>query len=108
MKIQSFKRPHQVRPEPGWCLLEQGIVCMGPATRSGCGALCVKAGLPCRGCYGASGSTGDQGAAMISALGSILAAETEEKAARIIGQIVDPVGSFYRFTLAASHLKARK
>jgi len=108
VKIKEFKRPHQAIPEADWCLMEQGFVCSGPATRSGCGALCTKANLPCRGCYGPSGTTGDLGTSMVSAVGSILAAETEAQAVQMIDQIVDPVGTFYRFTMASSHLKARK
>ncbi|MBM9615426.1 methyl viologen-reducing hydrogenase [Desulfobulbus rhabdoformis] len=38
------------------CLLEQGILCMGPVTSGGCGGkdapLCLRARVPCRGCYG--------------------------------------------------------
>jgi len=108
VKIKEFKRPHLAIPEPGWCLLEQGFICMGPATRSGCGALCTKAILPCRGCYGPSGEVTDQGAAMISALGSILDATTEEHAREMIDEIVDPVGTFYRFTMASSDLKGSR
>jgi F420-non-reducing hydrogenase small subunit len=108
VKVGSFKRPHMARPEPDWCLLEQGFVCSGPATRSGCGALCIKGGLPCRGCYGTSGTTEDIGTAMISAIGSILSAETEDAAKKMVGEIVDPVGTFYRFGLASGHLKTRK
>ena len=107
-RIREFRRPHQAIPEPGWCLLEQGFVCVGPATRSGCGALCVKANLPCRGCYGASGEVTDQGAAMIGAIGSLLDAADEERARALVEQIVDPVGTFYRFGLAASDLKGRR
>ncbi|MBN2083494.1 oxidoreductase [bacterium] len=107
-KIKEFKRPHEARPEPDWCLLEQGFVCLGRATRSGCGALCIKGGLPCRGCYGPSSNVEDQGTAMISAIASILDAETEERAKQLIDEIVDPVGTFYRFSLGSSHLKAHK
>jgi F420-non-reducing hydrogenase small subunit len=107
-KIKKFTRPHQVRPEPDWCLLEQGLVCMGPATRSGCGALCIKGGLPCRGCYGPAGDVVDQGTAMVGAIGAILAAETEEKAQQLVSQIADPTGTFYRFSMASSMLKTRK
>jgi len=107
-KIKEFKRPHEVRFEPDVCLLEQGIICMGPATRSGCGALCIKGGMPCRGCYGPSGTVEDQGTAMISAIGSLLDATTEERAKELIEQIVDPVGLFYRFSMSSSHMKGHK
>jgi F420-non-reducing hydrogenase small subunit len=107
VKIKEFKRPHEVRPEPKWCYLEQGLMCMGPATRSGCGALCIKGGLPCRGCYGPSGTVTDQGTAMVSAVASLLDAQNEERAGQLIDQIVDPVGTFYRFTMASSYLKGK-
>jgi F420-non-reducing hydrogenase small subunit len=108
VKIKGFRRPHEAIAEPEWCLLEQGFICMGPATRSGCGALCLKANQPCRGCYGPSGDVVDQGAAMISAVGSILDATTEERAREMVDQIVDPVGTFYRFTMASSDLKGNR
>ena len=107
-KISAFKRPHLAIPEPGWCLLEQGFVCNGAATRSGCGAKCPGVNLPCRGCYGASGDVADQGAAFIGALGSLLDADTEDRARELVDQIVDPVGTFYRFTLASSDLKGHR
>ncbi len=108
VKIKEFKRPHEIKPEPDWCLLEQGIICMGPATRSGCGALCVNAGMPCRGCYGPAGDVEDQGAAMVGALGALLDTEDEEEAKRMIEQIVDPLGTFYRFSMSSSYLKGNK
>ena len=106
--ISEFKRPHEFRADPEKCLLEQGVICMGRATRSGCGALCLLGGLPCRGCYGPAGSVEDQGTAMVSAIASMLDANTEEEAKRLINQIVDPVGTFYRFSMASSHMKGRK
>jgi F420-non-reducing hydrogenase small subunit len=108
VKIKKFQRPHEAIPEPEWCLLEQGFICSGPATRSGCGALCLQADLPCRGCYGGSGQAEDQGTALIGAIGSILDASTEERAQEMISQISDPLGTFYRFTLSSSELKGRR
>ena len=108
VRIAGFKRPHLAVPEPDWCLLEQGFVCMGAATRAGCGALCPKAQLPCRGCYSAAGDAADQGTAMLSALGSVFDATTEERARELADEIVDPVGTFYRYSLASSILKGRR
>ncbi len=108
VKIKQFRRPQEVRPEPGWCVLEQGIMCMGPATRSGCGALCLKADMRCEGCYGPPANVEDQGVSMVGALGTLLDATTEERARELVDQIVDPVGTFYRFSLSSSMLKARK
>jgi F420-non-reducing hydrogenase small subunit len=108
VRVKGFKRPHLAVPEPNWCLLEQGFVCMGPATRSGCGALCTKADLACRGCYGTSGLVGDQGTAMLGAIGSVIDATTEDRAREIVDEIADPTGTFYRFGLASSTLRARK
>jgi F420-non-reducing hydrogenase small subunit len=103
-RIPRFYRPHEIIPDPERCLLEQGIICAGPATRGGCGALCPTVNMPCRGCYGPPPNIIDQGAALLSAVASVVDADTEEEAARIVGEIVDPVGTFYRFGLPASLL----
>ena len=101
-KIKEFFRPHEIFPKENECLLDQGILCMGPATRSGCGALCTKANVPCRGCYGAPVGVKDQGAKMISALSSVIDATTPEEVQIIMNKIADPIGSLYRFSLAGS------
>ena len=108
VRIAGFKRPHEAIPEAGWCLLEQGFVCLGAATRSGCGALCTGVNMPCRGCYGPSGEARDQGSAFIGALGSLLDADHEARALELIDQIVDPAGTFYRFTMSDGDLKGHR
>lgn len=103
-KIKGFVRIHEVIPDPDVCLLDQGILCMGPATRSGCGALCVSAGMPCRGCYGPPPNSKDQGTKMISALASVIDSRDPEEIERILDGIVDPIGTFYRFSMAKATL----
>jgi len=34
------------------CLLNNGIPCLGPITRAGCGSICINHNLPCVGCWG--------------------------------------------------------
>jgi F420-non-reducing hydrogenase small subunit len=104
-KITHFIRPFAIVTDPDICLLEQGIVCCGPATRSGCGAKCVSAGVPCRGCYGKPSNIRDQGAKMVSALASVIESKDPQEINRIIATIPDPVGTFYRFSLPDSMLR---
>lgn len=112
--ITRFYRPYEKKPEPGLCLLEQGLMCMGPATISGCGALCPQVGMGCRGCYGPIPGIEDQGARMVTAIASVIdvsgkPGDNEEELARrvedAISTIVDPAGTFYRFSMAHSLLR---
>ncbi len=108
IKIKDFKRPHEVQLDPEKCYLAQGVLCLGPVTRSGCKALCIKGGMPCTGCYGPLDDTIDFGARVVSYLASIIDIEDEEEAKKFIEEkIVDPVGWFYRYSLPASLLKKR-
>lgn len=107
VKIKEFHRPHTYQPEDGWCLLEQGVLCLGSATRSGCEARCIDANLPCRGCYGSPGRTIDQGAAMLSAVGSMLDASDIGDASTILEGCVDPAGTIYRFGVPTSILRRK-
>jgi len=107
-KISRIYRPHQLIPDPKKCLLEQGLVCMGPATRGGCGQKCLKANMPCRGCFGPPAGVVDQGAKMLGALASIYQGDSADDIRRMIDEVVDPAGTFYRFGLADSLLRRRR
>jgi F420-non-reducing hydrogenase small subunit len=106
MTLLEFKRIHQVAADPETCFLAQGILCMGPATREGCGELCVKGNMPCTGCYGPMNQA-DQGAKMLSALAGIFEAEDEAAVLRFVESIPDPAGSFYRYGLSGSLLGSK-
>ena len=107
-KIKEFKRTWEIIPDPEVCLLEQGLVCCGIATRAGCGANCPTVGSPCIGCYGPNEGVEDFGARMMSALASVIDSEDPEEIDRIIREgIPDPIGSFYRFSLAHSLLRRK-
>ncbi len=104
-KIDRFVRPFEVKIDPDICLLEQGILCTGPASRAGCGAKCVSAGVPCRGCYGKPANVRDAGAKMLSAIASVIDSEDPDAIDRIIATIPDLSGTIYRFGLADSLLR---
>ena len=107
-KITKIYRSHEIIPDPEKCLLEQGIICMGPATRGGCGSRCILANMPCRGCFGPPAGVYDQGAKMLSALASIYDVKDEEDIARMVEEIKDPAGTFYRFGMSTSMLKRKR
>jgi len=81
---------------------------MGPATRGGCGTLCVKVNIPCRGCFGPPAGVLDQGAKLVSAVASIYQTNGDEDIARMVNEVADPAGTFYRFGLSDSMLKKKR
>jgi len=105
--IKEFKRPHQVLIDPEQCLLAQGVLCMGPVTRLGCGAACLGGNMPCTGCQGPTDRVRDYGAKALSAISSNLDASEDEEIVRLLDGIVDPAGTFYRYSLPASLLHSR-
>jgi F420-non-reducing hydrogenase small subunit len=108
LTIKEIKRPWEIILDPEKCFLAQGVICMGPATRSGCGERCIEANMPCRGCFGPTDQVYDQGAKFLSALASILDTKEEKEADKIIQTIFDPAGTFYRFSLPKSILQRRR
>jgi F420-non-reducing hydrogenase small subunit len=111
-KVSKLVRVHEMDDDGKTCFLEQGVICMGPATRTGCGHRCINANMPCRGCLGPLPGVKDQGAKMLSALASVMGLEgeeemTEEAVAQLMAQVSDPLGTFYRFSLGSSILGGR-
>jgi F420-non-reducing hydrogenase small subunit len=107
-KIKKFHRTWEIIPDAETCLLEQGLMCCGLATRAGCGALCPQVNSPCLGCYGPNNGVLDYGARLMSAVASVIDSDKPEEIDRIIQEgIPDPVGTFYRFSLAHSLLRRK-
>ena len=107
LTLTEVKRVWEIVPEPDTCLLAQGILCMGPVTRGGCEALCVKTHMPCTGCFGPLNGVQDYGAKGIAAVASLLDAVEEADVEAAVDKIPDPVGTFYRYSLPASLLHHR-
>lgn len=107
VKIRKFKRVYEVEWDPAICFLSQGIICLGPATRGGCGERCIKANMPCRGCFGPIDNVKDQGAKFLSALASMIDSNDERELKKIVDSIPDPAGLFYRYSLASSILRGK-
>ena len=108
LALPDFKRPQNVLIDEQKCLLAQGPLCMGPATRAGCEALCVSGNMPCTGCYGPTSRVRDQGAKILSSLASLLESKDDAGIEHALATIPDPVGTFYRYSLPKSLLRRKK
>jgi F420-non-reducing hydrogenase small subunit len=95
----ALKRPLAKIAEKGTelssmrCLMEQGYLCLGPATRSGCGGhekvpRCIKAYMPCRGCFGPLRHDANP---MVDMMGALSTIGIDPK------QILDRQATFNRF-----------
>lgn len=113
-KLSRFYRTWEIIPDQEKCLLEQGLICMGVATRDGCGALCPQVNTPCAGCYGPPEGVHDQGAKMVAALGSIVDigdvkglsdADIDARVDAALAAVPDYAGTFYKYSLAESILR---
>ena len=107
-KIKAFKRPSEVIDDGVTCFLEQGLICMGPATRCGCGFRCIEGNSPCRGCYGPPSTSPDPGSKMMSAIGTMIDSNDPDEIKKIVAGIDDPAGTFYRFSLPGSILRRKQ
>jgi F420-non-reducing hydrogenase small subunit len=108
-RMSRVVRPHEVLADPELCFLEQGMLCLGLATRAGCGATCIAANAPCRGCFGPAPGLLDPATEAVSAIASLTGEADENdlqahERMRAVRGIRDPAGTFYRYTLPSSFL----
>jgi len=110
LAMDFIKRQFEVgAPEKDLCLISQGLVCMGPATVSLCGAECPSIAIQCRGCYGPTSKVTDQGAKMISAIASDFGIDNDKTVdpEEVANELDDIVGTFYTYTLPAAFVPAK-
>ncbi|MBW2522905.1 MAG: oxidoreductase [Deltaproteobacteria bacterium] len=107
LSLSEIVRVHEVEVAPDRCFLDAGVLCVGIGTRSGCGERCIRAHMPCTGCFGPTSKVPDQGAKLLSAVASLLDAEDADRAAELAAAVPDPAGTFYRYSLPRSLLKGR-
>jgi len=90
--------PFEVDPEDlddELCFLEQGVICLGFATKAGCGGRCIGVDMPCRGCMGPPKVVNDHGCATINALASLLPVG-------LLADREDLTGTVYRYSMGFS------
>ena len=108
-KIRKFYRTWQMIPDEETCLLEQGLLCCGIATRAGCKALCPAVNSPCIGCHGANDGVADYGARLMSGVASVIDSNDPDEIDRIISEgIPDPVAVFTGSAWPSSQLRRKK
>lgn len=91
----KINHPYETDLADDLCFLEKGVLCLGVATRAGCGGRCLKVNVPCRGCFGPPlrMESDDLGASFISAISSIL------PTGRLMAK-EDMLGLVYRYSLS--------
>ncbi len=108
LAIKDIKRISEVIADPEKCFLAEGIICLGPATRGGCGERCINANMPCRGCFGPTKEVKDMGAKFLSSLASIIDIDDEKEIEKIAERVIDPIGLFYMYSLPSSILRRKQ
>jgi len=83
------------------CLMEQGFLCHGPATRGGCGGSegtprCIRAYMTCEGCFGPMSEKANP---MVDMMGALSTIGLDPK------QVLDRAATFNRFSGAGGRLR---
>ena len=108
LKLDRLYRVQDRVLDPGVCILAQGVPCLGPATRAGCGARCISGNMPCTGCFGPTSRVRDYGGKALCSIASILSGSEAGEIDPILDGLADPVGTFYRYSLPSSFLERKQ
>ena len=107
-KVKKFYRTYEIKPEKGLCLLEQGILCAGIATHGGAVPRVRKPTCRAPAVMESSMGSVDQGAHFLSGVASVIDSNDPAEVKKILEDIRDPAGTFYRYSLADSLLRRAK
>jgi len=105
--LDEFKRPSEIIIDVEKCLLAQGLLCLGPSTRGGCEAACISGNMPCTGCLGPTSGVRDFGVKALSAIASGINSNDPQEITRRMSQVVDPAGTFFKYSLPSSLVHRR-
>jgi len=108
LKLDRFHRVQELVLDTDTCLLAQGLPCLGPATRAGCGSRCIAGNMPCTGCFGPTSRMRDYGGKALCSIASVIQGNEVAEIDRVFEGIVDPVGTFYRYSLPSSFLERKR
>lgn len=108
LAIDRFHRIPERVIELETCILAQGVPCLGPATRAGCGSRCISGNMPCTGCFGPTSRMRDYGGKALCSIASIIENTEVGEIDRVLEGLVDPVGTFYRYSLPSSFLERKR
>lgn len=100
MQMKEVKRDYVGLPNQEDCFIDQGYICVGPITKSGCGGLCMRVNAPCTGCYGQTkwGVNQAERFAEVAVKEFNIALSKND----LLSQIKDPIGVFEKYTLASN------
>ncbi|MFW9855109.1 MAG: F420-nonreducing hydrogenase [Candidatus Thorarchaeota archaeon] len=99
-ELKRWYRSANESVDPDSCLLEQGYLCLGPATWGLCDARCTKVGVPCRGCHGPLNPDREPGLDIASLMATLTTKLPIEKVMEALGN--DPLAYFYQHQYGAT------
>jgi F420-non-reducing hydrogenase small subunit len=105
--LERYRRVTEAVFDPNTCLMAQGLPCLGPATRAGCGSRCIRGNMPCTGCFGPTSKVRDYGAKALCSIASVVAGSEEERIDQALEGLADPAGTFYRYSLPSSFIERK-